>query len=527
MFKDKVFKSLFIKEQTMSLKRALLSVSDKTGLEELGKALTGLNIEILSTGGTARFLKGKAVPVTDVADYTGFPEMLDGRVKTLHPKIHGGILAIRSNSEHIKSLEEHSIGLIDLIIVNLYPFRETARKKGVSFDEVIEMIDIGGPSMIRAGSKNFKDVMVIVDPSDYPWLLEHIKKEDITEKDRLRLAAKAFNHTAAYDSVISNWLNQKLDKDLPGEIHLTLNRLQSMRYGENPHQQAALYRTSDLARHEDLTFEQLGGKELSYNNIVDMSSAYELVSEFQQPACIIVKHTNPCGAALADSISNAYGSAFKTDPVSSYGGICGVNGQLDEATAKLIADTFYEVIIAPSFSAPALDILSKKKNLRLIKVNNAAAEETQLEIHDTPFGMLVQTKDTMSDELKNSRVVTKRAPTPDQMKDMDFAMKVCKHTKSNTIIVAKSQQLIGVGAGQMSRVDSAKIAIMKSNLSTKGAVGASDAFFPFADGLKVLIDAGITSVVQPGGSIRDEEVIKAADEAGIAMVFTGIRHFKH
>jgi phosphoribosylaminoimidazolecarboxamide formyltransferase/IMP cyclohydrolase len=511
----------------MSLKRALLSVSDKTGLEGLGRALTELNIEILSTGGTARFLKEKAIPVTDVADYTGFPEMLDGRVKTLHPKIHGGILAIRSNSNHLKSLEEHSIGLIDLIIVNLYPFRETAKKKGVSFDEVIEMIDIGGPSMIRAGSKNFKDVIVIVDPSDYAWLIEHIKKNDITEQDKLRLAAKAFNHTAAYDSVISNWLNQELDKDLPGQIHLTLNRLQSMRYGENPHQQAALYRTSDLDIHEDFKFEQLGGKELSYNNIVDMGSAYELVSEFRQPACAIIKHTNPCGAAIADNISNAYGLAFKTDPVSSYGGICGFNGEVDEATAKLIAETFYEVIVAPSFSASAFDILSKKKNLRLIRVDKAAAEATQIEIHDTPFGMLVQTRDTVSDELKNSRVVTKKAPTSEEMKDMDFAMKVCKHTKSNTIIVAKSLQLIGVGAGQMSRVDSAKIAIMKSNLSTKGAAGASDAFFPFADGLKVLIDAGIKSVVQPGGSIRDEEVIKAADEAGIAMVFTGVRHFKH
>lgn len=511
----------------MSSKRALLSVSDKTGLEELGRALTELNIEILSTGGTARFLKEKAIPVTDVADYTGFPEMLDGRVKTLHPKIHGGILAIRSNSEHLKSLKEHSIGLIDLIIVNLYPFRQTAKKKGVSFDEVIEMIDIGGPSMLRAGSKNYKDVIVIVDPSDYPWLIEHIRKDDITEKDKLSFAAKAFNHTASYDSVISNWLNRKLDTNLPGEIHLTLNRLQPMRYGENPHQQAALYRTSDLDSHEDLRFEQLGGKELSYNNIVDMSSAYELAAEFQQPACAIIKHTNPCGAAIADSIPDAYGLAFKTDPVSSYGGICAFNGEVDEKTAKLIAETFYEVIIAPSFSTPALDIFSKKKNLRLIKVNTAAPETTQFEIHDTSFGILVQTRDILSDEMKNSRVVTKKAPDPDQMKDMDFAMKVCKHTKSNTIIVAKSLQLIGVGAGQMSRVDSAKIAIMKSNLSTKGAVGASDAFFPFADGLKVLIDAGITSVVQPGGSIRDEEVIKAADESGIAMVFTGIRHFKH
>ncbi len=511
----------------MSLKRALLSVSDKTGLEGLGRALTELNIEILSTGGTARFLKEKAIPVIDVADYTGFPEMLDGRVKTLHPKIHGGILAIRSNSNHLKSLEEHSIGLIDLIIVNLYPFRETAKKRGVSFDEVIEMIDIGGPSMIRAGSKNFRDVIVVVDPSDYAWLIEHIKKNDITDQDKLRLAAKAFNHTAAYDSVISNWLNNKLEKDLPGQIHITLNKLQPMRYGENPHQQAALYRTLDFDSHEDLIFEQLGGKELSYNNIVDMGSAYELVLEFKQPACGIIKHTNPCGAAIAGSISNAYELAFKTDPVSSYGGICAFNGEVDEATAKLIAGTFYEVIIAPSFSVPALDILSKKKNLRLIRVTNAAAEATQIEIHDTSFGMLVQTRDTVSDELKNSRVVTKKAPTPEEMKDMDFAMKVCKHTKSNTIIVAKSLQLIGVGAGQMSRVDSAKIAIMKSNLSTKGAVGASDAFFPFADGLKVLIDAGIKAVVQPGGSIRDEEVIKAADDAGISMVFTGVRHFKH
>jgi phosphoribosylaminoimidazolecarboxamide formyltransferase / IMP cyclohydrolase len=511
----------------MSYKRALISVSDKTGIEELGKALVDLKIDVLSTGGTASLLKEKRIPVTDVADYTGFPEMLDGRVKTLHPKIHGGILAIRSNSSHLKSLKEHSIGLIDLIVVNLYPFRETAKKKGASFEDIVEMIDIGGPSMIRAGSKNFRDVVVIVDPSDYAWLIQHLKKDDITEDDRLRLAAKAFNHTASYDSVIANWLNQKLEKDLPGQLHLTLNRLQSMRYGENPHQQAALYRTADFDNINALQFEQLGGKELSYNNIVDMGSAYELVCEFQQPSCIIIKHTNPCGAATADSISKAYERAFKTDPVSSYGGICGFNREVDEATAKVIADTFYEVIIAQSFSTSALDILSKKKNLRLIKVKQDIRTGAKLEIHDTAFGVLVQTKDTMSDDLKNSRVATKRAPTSDEMKDLDFAMKVCKHTKSNTIIVAKSLQLIGVGAGQMSRVDSAKIAIMKSNLPTKGAVGASDAFFPFADGLKVLLDAGITAVVQPGGSIRDEEVIKAADDAGIAMVFTGIRHFKH
>ncbi len=511
----------------MSFKRALISVSDKTGIEELGKVLADSHIEILSTGGTAKLLKEKGIPVTDVADYTGFPEMLDGRVKTLHPKIHGGILAIRSSDSHMKSLAEHSIGLIDIVIVNLYPFKQTARKQGASFEEIVEMIDIGGPSMIRAASKNFRDVIVIVDPADYTWLMEHIKKDTITEQERLRLAAKAFNHTASYDSVIANWLNKKLEKDLPGQIHFTLDRLQSMRYGENPHQQAALYLTSDLEQHEDLRFEQLGGKELSYNNIVDMSSAYELVSEFKEPACIIIKHTNPCGAAVAENSAKAYERGFKTDPASSYGGICGFNRELDEATAKLIADTFYEVIVAPSFSQTAFDILLKKKNLRLIKVLQNIPATTQFEIHDTAFGVLVQTRDTMSDELKNSRVVTKRAPTADEIKDLDFAMKVCKHTKSNTIIVAKSLQLVGVGAGQMSRVDSAKIAIMKSNLSTKGAAGASDAFFPFADGLKVLIDAGITAVVQPGGSIRDEEVIKAADEAGIAMLFTGIRHFKH
>ncbi len=514
----------------MVYSRALISVSDKTGMEELGRGLADLGIGILSTGGTARLLKEKGVPVTDVADYTGFPEMLDGRVKTLHPKIHGGILAMRGNSSHMKSLKEHSIGLIDIVIVNLYPFSATARKKDVAFDEVVEMIDIGGPSMVRAASKNFKDVVVIVDPSDYPWLLSHLKKNDITAEDRLRLAAKAFNHTAAYDSVIANWLNAKTAKDMPGQIHVTLDRVQSMRYGENPHQQAALYATSGLDQHRDLRFGQRGGKELSYNNIVDMSSAYELVREFRQPACIIIKHTNPCGAAVAGSIPKAYELAFGTDPLSSYGGICGFNGEVDDATARLIADTFYEVIVAPSFSPAALEMLSKKKNLRLIEVDRGAADapgDGQLELHDTAFGVLVQTRDTLSDELKGSKVVTRRTPTEGEMKDMDFAMKVCKHTKSNTIIVARSLQLIGVGAGQMSRVDSAKIAIMKSVLGTKGAVGASDAFFPFADGLKVLADAGVTAVAQPGGSIRDQEVIRAADEAGIAMVFTGVRHFKH
>ncbi|MGB9734809.1 MAG: bifunctional phosphoribosylaminoimidazolecarboxamide formyltransferase/IMP cyclohydrolase [bacterium] len=511
----------------MSIKRAIISVSDKTGLEELGRALASLNIEIITTGGTAKFLKERSIPVTDVADYTGFPEMLDGRVKTLHPKVHAGILAIRNNSDHKKSLEEHSINFIDLVVVNLYPFRETARKPGTAFEEVVEMIDIGGPTMIRAAAKNYKDVIVIVDPADYGWLIEHIKKNDITEQDRLKLATKAFNHTASYDSAIANWLNNRIEKELPGQIHLTLKKIQGMRYGENPHQQASLYRSADLEQHQDLAFEQLWGKELSYNNIVDMSSAFELVTEFNKPACVIIKHTNPCGAATGSSISNAYELAFKTDPVSSYGGICGFNREVDEATAKLIADTFYEVIIAPSFSESALGILTKKKNLRLIRVPDVIKVDNPIEIHDSSFGILVQTKDLISDDIKNARVVTKRAPTQEEMMDMDFAMKVCKHTKSNTIIVAKSSQLIGVGAGQMSRVDSARIAIMKANLSTKGAVGASDAFFPFPDGLKVLIDAGITAVVQPGGSIRDEEVIKTADESGIAMLFTGIRHFKH
>lgn len=511
----------------MSIKRAIISVSDKTGLEELGRTLSSLNIEILSTGGTAKFLKDKNIPVTDVSDYTGFPEMLDGRVKTLHPKVHAGILAIRNNSNHKKSIKEHSIELIDLVVVNLYPFRETSQKPNINFDEVIEMIDIGGPTLIRAAAKNFKDVVVIVDPSDYLWLIEHIKNNSITEQDRLKLSTKAFNHTASYDSSIANWLNSRIEKELPEQIHITLKKIQSMRYGENPHQQAALYRSSDLNRHEELMFEQFWGKELSYNNIVDMSSAYELVTEFDQPACVIIKHTNPCGAAIGKTLFNAYELAFKTDPVSSYGGICGFNRELDGETAKLIADTFYEVIVAPSFSESGISILTKKKNLRLIKVPRLMDSDNQIEIHDSLFGILVQTKDHVSDEIKNARVVTKRAPTQEELNDMDFAMKVCKHTKSNTIIIAKGSQLIGVGAGQMSRVDSAKIAIMKANISTKGAVGASDAFFPFPDGLKVLIDAGITAVVQPGGSIRDEEVIKTADEAGIAMIFTGIRHFKH
>lgn len=511
----------------MAYKRAIISVSDKTGIEELGRGLADLKIDILSTGGTARLLKEKRVPVTDVADYTGFPEMLDGRVKTLHPMIHGGILAVRSNGSHMASLRQHGIGLIDIVVVNLYPFRQTAAKPGVPFDDVIEMIDIGGPTMIRAAAKNFKDVLVIVDPADYAWLAEHVKKDDITEQDRLRLATKALNHTAAYDGVIANWLNGRLEQGMPRELHISLKRMQTMRYGENPHQQAALYVPQDMKGHESLRFEQLGGKELSYNNIVDMDSAYALVSEFKQPACVIVKHTNPCGAAVAGLVAEAYGLAFKTDPVSSYGGIVSFNREIDGQTAQLISGTFYEVVIAPAFSDAAKDVLLKKKNLRLIKVLDGHAPGDTVEIHDTDFGVLVQSKDGLSDEIKGARVVTKRQPTAEEIADMDFAMTVCKHTKSNTIIIAKSGLLVGVGAGQMSRVDSAKIAVMKSIMSTKGAVGASDAFFPFADALKVLIDAGITAVAQPGGSIRDEEVIKAADDAGIAMVFTGVRHFKH
>ncbi len=511
----------------MSFKRALVSVSDKTGIEELGKALTDLKIEILSTGGTAKKLKEKKIPVTDVADHTGFPEILDGRVKTLHPAVHGGILAMRNNPDHLKALEEHSIGLIDIVVVNLYPFRQTIHKPDVSFEEAIETIDIGGSSLLRAASKNFKDVIIIVDPHDYKWLAEHIKKNDITDEDKLRLASKAFNHSACYDSAIANWLNHRLEKDFPKQLHITLDRLQTMRYGENPHQQAALYDVSDFDGLNGLPFEQLGGKGLSYNNIVDMSSTYKLVSDFKQTACIITKHTNPCGAAVAPNVLEAYKLAHQTDPISSYGGIVGFNVEMDEATAKLVSESFYEVILAPSFSPAALGVLQKKKNLRLIKVKSDPSANAVMETHDTAFGMLVETIDNISENIKDARIVTKKRPSEEELKDMDFAMKVCKHTKSNTIIIAKSLQLIGVGAGQMSRVDSAKIAIMKSNLSTKGAVAASDAFFPFADGLKVLTDAGITAVIQPGGSIRDEEVIKAADEAGVAMVFTGIRHFKH
>ncbi len=512
----------------MSSKKAIVSVSNKKGLEELSKVLKEKGIEILSTGGTSKFLKDKNIPVTDVSEYTGFPEMLDGRVKTLHPMIHGGILAIRKNDAHMKSIKEHSISLIDMVIVNLYPFKETTKKENASFDEVIEMIDIGGPSMIRAAAKNFKDVIVIVDPEDYQWLIERIRKDDITEQDRLRLATKAFNHTASYDSFIANWLNQKMEKENIEHLHLTLQRVQSMRYGENPHQKAGLYTVVDYDSLEPVKFEQLGGKELSYNNILDMDGAYALSHEFDKPACIIIKHTNPCGAAIGSTVSKAYEIAYKTDPASSYGGIIGLNREFDEDTAKLIADTFYEVIVAPSFSKQSIEILSKKKNLRLIKAYSSnLIDRTKMELRQTAFGTLIQTKDDISSDTKNARVVTKREPTKDELRDMDFAMKICKHTKSNTIIIAKSEQLIGVGAGQMSRVDSAKIALMKSNISTKGAVAASDAYFPFSDGLNVLANGGITAIIQPGGSIRDEEVIRAADEAGIAMIFTGIRHFKH
>ncbi|HLH02032.1 MAG TPA: bifunctional phosphoribosylaminoimidazolecarboxamide formyltransferase/IMP cyclohydrolase [Bryobacteraceae bacterium] len=506
------------------IERALLSVTDKTGLIAFARRLHEFGVELISTGGTARALREADIPVREVADITGFPEMLDGRVKTIHPRIAAGILAMRSNPAHMHSLAEHDIPPIQMVVVNLYQFEKYAAKPGVTREELIENIDIGGPTMIRAAAKNFQDVAVVVSPSQYNDVMREMNERggELSEQTHWKLSQQAFLHTAAYDVAVSNRLLQIDNTDpLPERLQISVPRAYALRYGENPHQQAALYRRE---RTGIAGAEQLHGKELSYNNLVDLDAAWQLILEFEGPAAAIIKHTNPCGCAEQSSLAEAYRKALEADPVSAFGGILAFNRELDEETANEVAKLFVEAIAAPSFSENALSILTKKKNLRLVKVSAAAPE---LVIKSISGGFLAQTPDTGKLERSSLQVKTKRAPDEKEWTALQFAWKVCKHVKSNAIVYARAGQSISVGAGQMSRVDSVKIGAAKAVLPLSGTVLASDAFFPFPDGVEEAAKHGITAVIQPGGSVKDEEVIAAADRLGLAMVFTGMRHFRH
>ncbi len=506
-------------------KRALISVSDKTGVVQFAKELVEKHgYSILSTGGTAKLLAESGIPVMEVSDYTGFPEMMDGRVKTLHPKIHGGLLCLRSNESHTSQAKEHGIGMIDLVVVNLYPFEATVAKPNCTLEDAIENIDIGGPSMLRSAAKNHASVTVVCDSSDYPRVLDAMSKggEEL-QQIRRELALKVYQRTSAYDAAISNYLNLKYNNNaLPETFNVGLPLVQKMRYGENPHQQAALY--GDF----NSKFRQLQGKELSYNNIIDISAAAELISEFEAPTVAILKHTNPCGVASADNLLTAWERAFETDKQAPFGGIITANRIIEKDLAEAIANIFCEVIIAPNFSDEAIEIFSKKKNLRLMLWD---CKNTPHRVFKSVLGgVLVQDSDSIEELKANMTVPTKRQPTEEEWKALLFGWKVVKHVKSNAIVYAGDERTLGIGAGQMSRVDSSQIAVWKAGnakLSLKGSVIASDAFFPFADGLIAAAQAGCTAAIQPGGSVRDAEVIAAADENNMAMVFTGVRHFKH
>ena len=521
---------------TTKIQRALISVSDKTGVLAFAQALAGFGVEILSTGGTAKLLADNGVKVIEVADYTGFPEMLDGRVKTLHPKIHGGVLGRRDLPEHVAAMAQHGIGNIDLVCVNLYPFVETISKPNCSLADAIENIDIGGPTMVRSAAKNYQHVAIVTDASDYAALAEELRANagGLTLATRFALAKKAFSHTAAYDGAISNYLTA-LDADgtnpadFPQRFNASFEKVQDMRYGENPHQKAAFYR--DLVRIPGAiaNYSQLQGKELSYNNIADADAAWESVKTFDQPACVIIKHANPCGVAIAADTLTAYRLAFATDSTSAFGGIIAFNREVDVATAEAVSAQFLEVLIAPAYSAEAKALLAKKVNVRVLEVPLEAGANPY-DLKRVGGGLLVQSADIKNVALDELRVVTKRQPTAAELQDLLFAWRVAKFVKSNAIVFAKNGQTAGVGAGQMSRVDSTKIAAIKAanaGLPLAGAVAASDAFFPFRDGVDVIAENGIKAIIQPGGSMRDEEVFAAADEHGIAMVLTGTRHFRH
>ncbi len=513
----------------MNIKRALLSVSDKTGLIEFATFLHAQGIEILSTGGTAKALRDASIPVVDVSTHTGFPEIMDGRVKTLHPKIHGGLLGVRDNAEHQKAMADHAIAPIDLVVINLYPFEETVAK-GADFDHCIENIDIGGPSMVRSAAKNHAFVTIIVNPADYAGVTAEMQANgnSVTPATRKRLAASAYARTAAYDSAISNWFAKQLGEPFPATLTLSGTLKQTLHYGENPHQKAAFYATAQAAP-TLATAKQIQGAALSYNNLNDASAAFELVREFDQPAVVIVKHANPCGVAVGANITDAFKKALACDPVSAYGGIIATNRPLDKNFCEALGKLFLEVMIAPDASPDVAALLAGKKKMKLLLSGALTKPAASMTVKTVSGGFLYQDEDTIitKDALQT---VTKTAPTKAQMDDLLFAYTVAKHVKSNTIVLARDNATIGIGAGQMSRIDSTRIACWKAGeakLDTKGAVLASDAFFPFPDNIEMAAAAGISAIIQPGGSIRDDEVIKAADAHGIAMVTTGVRHFRH
>lgn len=527
------------------IKQALISVSDKTGVLDFARALSQLGVNILSTGGTAKLLQENGVPVTEVADYTGFPEMLDGRVKTLHPKVHGGILARRDFPEHIAKLEEHNIPQIDMVVVNLYPFQQTVAKEQCSLEDAIENIDIGGPTMLRSAAKNHRDVVVVVDPADYGVVLAEMKGSGgdagpVSYETKFRLAKKVFAHTAQYDGAITNYLTS-LGEDrahatrsnFPATLNMGFEKVQEMRYGENPHQGAAFYRDLVTIDGALANYRQLQGKELSYNNIADADAAWECVKSLgglgQAAGCVIVKHANPCGVAIGVDALDAYSRALQTDPTSAFGGIIAFNVEVDGKAAEALAKLFVEVLIAPSFTAEARQIMSAKQNVRLLEIALGAGQNAY-DVKRVGGGLLVQSPDAKNVGMEDLRVVSKLQPSPQQLQDLMFAWRVAKFVKSNAIVFCGNGMTLGVGAGQMSRIDSARIASIKAQnagLSLSGSAVASDAFFPFRDGLDVVVDAGATCVIHPGGSMRDQEVIDAADERGVVMLYTGTRHFRH
>ncbi|HEY1768405.1 MAG TPA: bifunctional phosphoribosylaminoimidazolecarboxamide formyltransferase/IMP cyclohydrolase [Terracidiphilus sp.] len=518
------------------IRRALLSVTDKAGLVEFARTLAGFGVELVSTGGTARALRDAGLAVNDISDLTGFPEMLDGRVKTLHPRVHGGLLYIRGNREHEASVAAHGIAPIDMVVVNLYAFEKSAAQPGVPFGHLIENIDIGGPSMVRSAAKNFEDVAIVTRVADYPALIDELTSNGgaLSRSTRWRLARQAFSLTAAYDTAIANELDRiaeapapdapaVLDQtSLPTALRLNMPMAQPLRYGENPHQRAALY--ADGSGLGVAGAEQLQGKELSFNNLVDLDACWDLAREFDEPAVIIVKHTNPCGAATGTSVLEAYQKALAADPVSAFGGVIGINREVDGAAAQEIAKLFVEAIAAPAFTPEARERFAAKKNLRLVKVHAAPSRPV---VKQVSGGMLLQEADTGRLTESELKVVTRRSPSAEELRSLLFAWRVCKHVKSNAIVYARDSQTVGVGAGQMSRVDAARFGAMKAVLPLQGCVAASDAFFPFPDGLETVARNGATAVIQPGGSVKDQDVIAAADLLDIAMVFTGMRHFRH
>ena len=515
------------------IQRAILSVTDKTGLVEFARKLAGMGVELISTGGTAKLLRESGISVKDISDLTGFPEMLDGRVKTLHPKVHGGILHRRENAAHRSAVAEHGIQPIDMVVVNLYAFEKTAAKPGVPFEDLVENIDIGGPSMIRSAAKNFHDVAVVTSPADYDALAEEMARSggELSSATKWRLAQKAFATTAAYDSAIASTLERvssnghfelRPAEGFPATLRMAFHKVMDLRYGENPHQKAAMY--SDGSGAGVANGRQLQGKELSYNNIVDLQAAWDLAQEFDEPVVAIIKHTNPCGTATGKSLLEAYKKALECDPVSAFGGVIGVNRVIDGSAAEEMAKLFLEVIASPGFDNDAKAKFAAKKNLRLVEV---VPSDQKWVLKNVSGGMLVQDADIRPLTDADLKVVTKRPPTPEEKRALLFGWKVCKHVKSNAILYVRDGQTVGVGAGQMSRVDSCKIGAMKAQLPLKGTVAASDAFFPFPDGVEEIARVGSTAIIQPGGSVRDQEVMEAADRHGMAMIFTGVRHFRH